>query len=171
MQGAPRNQKRNVINQRRTNRPSVPSIDISSCPVLPSDKEAPRAPSRQGKETKQEVGHYLSHDIKKRSCYALFVRKRTLGDEQRATRKHEIRPEYYNNRTGKPVGPIGLTVPDKGEENISECRQEGTDTCRRLMPLSTQKAENCVAYRLCTRLGPFPPIRQLRHCIECLSRS
>lgn len=76
------------------------------------------------------MGHYLSHNVKQRSCYALFMRKRTLGDEQRATRKHEIRPEYYNNRTGKPIGPIGLTVLDKGEEYVSKRRQEGADTCR-----------------------------------------
>lgn len=81
---------RNVASQHRMNCPSVSSMDISSCPMLPSDKELIQAPSRQGKETKREGRaesgvrrqSYLTHHTGKRSRHSLFVRKTVFGEER-----------------------------------------------------------------------------------------
>jgi len=75
------------------------------------------------------VNPYLSHNGEERPRHTLLVGKRTLCDEKRATRKHEVCPKYDNYRTGKSVRPIGLAVPDEREEYVPKCCEKRADAC------------------------------------------
>jgi hypothetical protein len=79
----------------------------------------------------RNVNPYLSHHDEKRSRHTLLVSKCAFGDEERPGREDDVRPKYDNHRTRESVRPIGLSVPDKREENIPKRRQKRADACGR----------------------------------------
>jgi len=123
---------RSTSKHRVDRRQLVPGITIGQ---RSSERRHDKVRSLNGKIEGGKINSYLCHDSEERSRHALLVRESALGDEQRPTREHKIRSEYYNYRTGKAVRPIDLAVLDKGEEDVPKCRQKRAETCIRLMPL------------------------------------
>lgn len=169
---APRNQNAhgtkggNVISMAPDELPKRPSsIDIS----LTSDASPPRTKrsskrrhdkarrlNRKGKWSKvNPYTTHLSHNGEKRPRHTLFMGKSTLGDEQRATREHKVRPKYDKYRTRKAVGPIGLTVLDEREEHVAKCCEKRADTCGRSTRLTPPRPQR----RIATGDRPRSPIK------------
>ena len=80
------------------------------------------------------------------------MRESTLGDEEHATREHKVRAKHDNYRARKAVRPIGLAVPDEGEERVAKCCEKRADACGRLTPPRPQR-------RMATGERPHSPIR------------
>ena len=134
--------------------------------------------NRKGKWSKVNPYTYLSHHCEKRPRHTLLVWMSTLGDEQRAAREHKVRSQYDEYRTRKAVRPIGLAILDEREEYVAKCCEKRAETCGRSTRLTPPRPQRQIAtgdrphtHRLGIRQGPFPPIKRLRRCMRCLSRS
>ena len=145
---APRNQKSTEPNEgcdqpapaqlpsrRSTSARATASIGQSGHPSAVTTRQADqRGRAREWGGRSGRRCPYLGHDCKQCARHTLFVGKSALGDEERATREHEIRPEYDDYRARKPVRPIGLAVSDEREEYIPKRCEKGADTCGRSGP-------------------------------------